>query len=286
MENFKVSFLNNYKYLILIFLIIPIVLSICCYFSLPYFNEAGSPAWLGFWGGYLGSGIMAGVTLFVLDRQLKENHKENEDNRLANYRANEINRKLQLNILSYQQEQEWLNQFRKAAIDYVSLYSYNDLIDVANVARKDPYTAFYMINDLFTRAGKADLELTFIQRHSESFKKINEDKTNLFIYYNDVLGDIQSILTIRIEDEHKTLKDGYASLNDITDDMRTIILRIFKEMPDDTIENQFNTAIMTRIQMIKLCEEKLRDWFCDYIHTEQIRIVDILIEENDTEQNK
>lgn len=286
MEDFKVSFLNNYRYLIILFITIPIVLSICCYFSLPYFNEAGSSAWLSFWGGYLGSGIMAGITLFVLDRQLKENHKENEDNRLANYEANETNRKLQLNILSYQQEQEWLNQFRKAAIDYVSLYSYNDLVDVANVARKDPYAAFYMIKDLFTRAGKAELELSFIQRYSESFIKINKNKTILFIYYNDVLGDIQSILTIRIEDEHKTLKDGYTSLNDLTDDMRTIILRICEEMPDDTIENQFNAAIMNRIQPIKLCEEKLRNWFCEYIHAEQIRIVNILLEDNGTEKNK
>ncbi len=280
------NFLKKYKKVSIALICIPILLSAACYFSVPYFNQAGSSAWLSFWGGYLGSVIMAGVTLHVLEQQLSQNHNVNVQNRNNNKVENKSNRELQLNILLFQQEQQWLDKFRQVAVNYLEIYSYNDLVDVSNIARKDPYKAFYMVKDLFSRAGKADLELSFIQRNSELFNKIDTDKTLLFIFYNEVLGDIQSLLSIRIDDENATLSDRFQSLSDITEDMRNIIIQILKELPDDSIENQFNTAILTRIKLVKNCEDKLRDWFCEYIKEEQYRINNILNFVNGTTQDK
>lgn len=270
------NFLKKYKKVSIALICIPILLSAACYFSVPYFNQAGSSAWLSFWGGYLGSVIMAGITLYVLEQQLSQNHNENSQNRNNNKNENISNRELQLKILTFQQEQLWLDKFRQSAGHYLEIYSYNDLVEVSNIARKDPYKAFFMVKDLFSRAGKADLELAFIQRNSELFSKIDIDKTKLFIFYNDVLGDIQSLLTIRINDENITLSEGLHTLSNITEDMREIILRILKELPNDSIVNQFNAAILTRIKLVEKCEEKLRDWFCKYIIEEQSRINNIL----------
>ena len=242
--------------------------------------------WLMFWSNYASALITASVTLFVLYRQLVQNQKENDANREANNKANEQNRELQLNILSYQQEQDWLNQFRRVAAEYVALYSYNDLVDVANVARKDPYKAFYLVKDLFTRAGKADLNLAFIQRESNSFQKLNQDKTTLFVFYNQVLDELQILLSLRIDKPKISLKRGLSTVKGLSEDMLNIINQVIAECPNASITDQFNTAIMARIKLIETCEEKLRDWFYEYIHHEQLRINNILYTPNGTEQTK
>lgn len=62
-RNYIWTFLRKYKALAITFVTIPLILNVACYFSIPFFNNAGSSAWLSFWGSYLGSTIMAGVTL-------------------------------------------------------------------------------------------------------------------------------------------------------------------------------------------------------------------------------
>lgn len=99
--NYFTDFIKKYKWIIITLILIPVALSIACYFSVPFFNEAGSSAWLSFWGGYIGSTIMAGVTLYVLHAQLKQNHQENEKNRI-----------IQINTIKYQTKIGWINQLR------------------------------------------------------------------------------------------------------------------------------------------------------------------------------
>ena len=47
---FKI-FVTKYKLIVLALILIPIVLGVACYFSVPFFNVAGSSAWLSFWQG-------------------------------------------------------------------------------------------------------------------------------------------------------------------------------------------------------------------------------------------
>lgn len=41
-----------------------------------------SDKWLSFFGSFIGSAIMAGITLYVLQEQLKQNQLENRQNRM------------------------------------------------------------------------------------------------------------------------------------------------------------------------------------------------------------
>lgn len=272
-----IDVLKKYWWVVIIVIVMPIVVNFILLIPafLPIVGK--NTHWLAFLGGYIGSLISTFGAWLILCCQLKQNHDENKKNRTANKKANEQNRKLQLNILLYQQEQAWLNQFRKAAAEYVSLYSYNDLVDVANIAREEnPYKAFYLVKELFSRAGKADLNLAFIQRESDLFEKLNKDKTTLFVFYNQVLDDLQILLTIRISNPEVSLKDGRNTVNGLSDDMQNIIDQTIEECPQDNIKNQFNTAIMTRIRLIETCEEELRTRFNEYINLEQTRINSIL----------
>lgn len=111
------NFFMKYKKVGIALICIPILLSVACYFSMPYFNQAGSSAWLSFWGGYLGSGIMAGVTLYVLEKQLSQNHSENE-----------ANRHMQLNTIAYQTYMDWINKLQN------SLANLNTILDIRHLS--------------------------------------------------------------------------------------------------------------------------------------------------------
>lgn len=74
-------------------------------------------SWLSFWGGYIGSIISSAIALYILWKQLNQNHKENEDNR-----------KLQLKNIEYQQKSQWLNLLRSKLADYYSEFCIYDLI--------------------------------------------------------------------------------------------------------------------------------------------------------------
>lgn len=245
--------------------VLPIVIN-ACYLVETNCTILHKPSpWTTFWATYIAAAASLGMIIITMV-SIQNNFVENKKNR-----------ELQLNILLYQQEQTWLNQFRKAAAEYVALYSYNDLVDVANIAREEaPYKAFYLVKELFSRAGKADLNLAFIQKESDLFKKLNKDKTTLFVFYNQVLDDLQILLTIRISNPEISLKKGRNTVKGLSDDMQNIIDQIIEECPQDNIKNQFNTAIMTRIKLIETCEEKLRAQFNEYINLEQTRINNIL----------
>lgn len=145
------EFIKKYKLIIIILILIPVVLGIACYFSVPFFNRAGSSAWLGFWGGYIGSTIMAGVTLYVLHTQLTQNHQENEENRL-----------IQINTIKYQTKIAWINQLRK-----VITYSLENLtFSVQNMYEQQMVTDRNSINqvtmDLFENANKVKREFVTV----------------------------------------------------------------------------------------------------------------------------
>ena len=87
-------------------------------------NDETSRAWLGFWDTYIGaiaSLAMILVTLYVLKKQLMQNHEENVENR-----------KLQLNVLKYQIEMQKLNDFRLISGDYLQNYNNYNLTIFGN----------------------------------------------------------------------------------------------------------------------------------------------------------
>ena len=134
------NFLRRYKPLVIIFSVIPVFLVIACFFSVPFFNEAGSSAWLSFLGGYLGSAIMAGVTLHVLDKQVKENHKENAQNRQKNTDENNYNRELSSNLRLQEIELKWFDDLKQVCLKLYNAFDNNDVIIASDI---DPLTEAY-----------------------------------------------------------------------------------------------------------------------------------------------
>ena len=88
-QNLFWTFLKAYWWAILIILIAPVLLNFII--LIPAFSPVvgGSLDWLSFHGSYTGSVIASLITLYVLYKQLQNNHEENEKTRRENQAVNE-----------------------------------------------------------------------------------------------------------------------------------------------------------------------------------------------------
>ena len=239
--------------------------------------------WTMFWGGYLGAIISAGVAFIILQIQRKDNETQNKENRTKNEEENENNRKLQLNILRYQQEMQWLNAFRQISVEYVSAYNYNDLIRIVNVARRNPEQAFYDIAPLLERLAKCDMNLKYIGIRENGKGKLEHICDSTFILYNDVLYDIQYVFTYLIDNitnKQNLTFEAFcieSAKKDISDTMKLIIqqIAITKNL---SIAQRFNDIAMKRIKIIEERAENIGNMFMGYIVEQQKRIDNILTE--------
>ena len=124
------AFLKAYWWAILIILITPVLLNFIILSPVFLTIIGGSSEWLSFHGSYIGSVIASMITLYVLYKQPKHNHEENEKTRIENQAVNENNRQLQLNILKYEQEKQWLQEMRLACVNNIDSYNLNDIREI------------------------------------------------------------------------------------------------------------------------------------------------------------
>ncbi|MDE5550281.1 MAG: hypothetical protein K2I99_02845, partial [Bacteroidaceae bacterium] len=178
--------LKKYWWVVAFVIVMPIVVNFILLIPafLPIVGK--NTHWLAFFGGYIGCLISTLVALFVLYRQLKQNHDENEKNR-----------KLQIKVLEYQQQMQWLHSFREASAQYVQIYNANDLIAIANVLFANPQEAHNMLKPLFNRAAISDTQFAYWRKDDNDTKELMEKITPKFKRYNDVLLDIQQIVAFR-----------------------------------------------------------------------------------------
>jgi len=177
------AFLQKYWILTLIFILIPILLCASCYFSIPFFNTAGSSAWLSFWGGYLGSGIMVGVTLYVLDRQLFQNHKENLCNAV-----------LQIATLTNNEEKTHIDKLADTAIELQSSFDFLTINQVAERMFKGQYLSsdVVLLNSLIREVDRLNFKVDILLKpipQSKYIKEYNTICTNLYWGYGLLIGD-------------------------------------------------------------------------------------------------
>ena len=186
----KHMFLCKYWHLLLIFASIPLILSVCCYFSIPYFNQAGSAAWLSFWGGYLGSVIMAGITLYVLNRQLKQNHNENICNAV-----------LQIATLTNNEEKAHIDKLSDALVDFQSSFDFLIIHQIVERMLNSQFLASdvnilnNLVRDIDYKGLKVDTLLMPISE-SEHIEKYKLIYNQLYNGYGLLIGDLISFIDL------------------------------------------------------------------------------------------
>lgn len=269
------TFLHKYGILVLIFLCIPLVLSVCCYFSVPYFNQAGSAAWLGFWGGYLGSTIMACVTLYVLNQQLKQNHKENKKNRTN-----------QNNLVLFQVEISNLNSFKESSLVLCDACNYNRFVQICNTFIQESKSPLDLIKIGFSDVVKANR--LFLMNFMPSASKMNEliDLVEAISdYYNSKLQDLE-IVTSYLNQSKERIKNNITTDNLASKELVTIIKKNIKQLDEldsqkwlDKILNEYLDEINPKFM------EPLWELISVVYLSEKARIAKILVEDG-TKQTK
>lgn len=121
--------------------------------------------WLSFWGGYLGAIISAGVAFVILGVQYQQNNTENIKNR-----------QLQISVLKYQQNVQWLNELKAKCVDYYNAFDQNDIINLCNFINKNTpdslSEARRLLNILIDRNNKAVSALKFHFSNQKDDKEI------------------------------------------------------------------------------------------------------------------
>ncbi len=218
-SNYIASFFHKYKLVIMTLICIPLLLSVACYFSVPYFNQAGSSAWLSFWGGYLGSVIMAGITLFVLNKQLAQNHKENLCNAV-----------LQIAILTNNEEKTQIDKLGDALIEFQSSFDYLTINQIAERMLNQQFLVSdvellsKLIRDVDSKGFKVDLLLKPIPT------------SNFIVEYNMI---------------YNRLYNGYGLL---IDDF-IFFINLIKDLPDD--KDAAKSIIIDKINKNKIIDAKI-----------------------------
>lgn len=272
------DWINRYRRTIIITIIIALVpIAINFILLLPSFTSivGDSTEWLSFWSGY----ISAAVAFIILHIQRMDNKQQIENNREENKHENEENRKLQLNILKHQQEMQWLNMFRQASVEYVSAYTYNDLVHLINVMRENPKDAFNILGRLLDRLAKCDISLGYVGMRGNDKEKLYKTCASFFILYNDVADDIQNMMAYIINTDNLTFEAfciDSANMQ-ITEDMKNIISFVATKKGLNMAQC-FNDVAMNRIKVIEEPATDIRDIFASYIAAEQKRIDEILTE--------
>ena len=274
--------MKKYWWAILIILALPVVINFLL--LAPAFSPivGEDTDWLAFWGGYLGSIISAGVAFIILHIQRKDNETQNEENRDDNETQNKANRQLQLNILRYQQQSHWLDNFRIASLEYCHTFNNNDVIMAVNIMWDKPKESFEILKNLYNRMIATEAQFSFVKKHDEQTDTLVNEITKIHISYRQILDDLQWIVLyfIEIHDKDRS-KEGFLQFIQkhqyiITSNMAHILT-----VPQPAETNNriyFNTIFQKRAKGFELYESIVRDMIYEYIKQEQKRIDNILTE--------
>lgn len=248
--------------------------------------------WLGFWGGYLGSIFTAWIALFVLWRQLKQNHKENEDNR-----------NLQLRILKHSNAQRGLDEIKTRLIDFQ--VSYNLLIItpiVENIINekydKDDINALTkLVRDIDEKALCIKVALNGI-KHTNELNKFNKIFTEIYNEYGLLIGDllffidlmrnmptdaaqIEPYVQYHIDNTNALEEEGVKKLMSQGIDISPSIAFIIEKIGDylnikENIRKIMDIRHSEPSAKIATLKEELKDVILNLVNIEQKRIDNIL----------
>lgn len=235
--------------------------------------------WTTFWGSYLGAIISAGVAFAILHIQRKDNEKDNKNNRENNKDQNEANRQLQLNIMRYQQEIHWLDNFRSASLEYCHAFNNNDVVLVTNLMWENPKDAFKILKTLYDKLGASEAHFSFLCKNDDKGSILKSDVFKTHQLHQQLLDDIQWVVLYFTQESPLSRNEvGFANFlkfknYKLTINMTDIIQRI---RTNNNWGDFFYKIYNTRVQEGRLYESDVKNRMYKYIKEEQERINDIL----------
>lgn len=235
--------------------------------------------WTMFWGSYLGAIISAGVAFIILHIQRKDNEKDNNDNRKNNKTQNEANRQLQLNIMRYQQEIHWLDNFRSASLEYCHAFNNNDVVLVTNLMWENPKDAFKILKTLYDKLGASEAHFSFLCKNDDKGSILKSDVLKTHLLHQQLLDDIQWVVLYFTQESPLSRNEvGFANFlkfknYKLTINMTDIIQRI---RTNNNWGDFFYKIYNTRVQEGRLYESDVKNRMYKYIKEEQERINNIL----------
>lgn len=255
----------------LIIIFLPIGLNYILLIPLNANIVGDSTHWLLFWGGYLGSIISSTVAFIILYVQYKNNSIENRQNR-----------QLQLNVLLYQQETEWLNKFREAMINNLNTIRDDHLINIGNRVinnKKDNNTLFKIMdttNELINQLIFTDTYAAMLVPVNCDRKQVcayNKERESAFTKFKGVLIDIQIIAIIKCLN---TSKSNLLHAIPNYEEMASVELKDFIMGLSDFTSNDLFDFMDKRIDSCSNIYDELRISILDCIAAEQTRINSII----------
>lgn len=284
------KFLKAYWWAILMVLIAPVLLNFII--LIPAFSPVvgGSLDWLSFHGSYIGSVIASLITLYVLYKQLQHNHEENERTRRENQAVNEKNRQLQLNILKYEQEKQWLQEMRTACVNNICSYSNNDVMEICNSFHFSPDIKIILpkIKALMDRLAQTDTAVGFltpITNIDKSSTDFNGHRETAYASYMRMIKDIQTLANF-INNDYKTIQSKLLMPNfELSSDVKKSV-EIMIIIPRISNVNDINTNLaliaIQRSSASGVIFEDMRNASLNYLKQQEERINKILTDNNGT----
>lgn len=215
------AFLKRYWLLMLLLTISPAVVN---YIVLtPNFLPVvgGSETWLAFFGSFIGSVILAGITLYVLHEQLQQNQDENRRNRVNNRTENESNRLQSQKFRLQEIELKWFDDLKQACSKLYSAFSSNEVIIASDL---DPLSDNFHdeVTRLINRMNEAYFNFQLVVSYHKNIESpsviVNKTRTgridHLVEEYLALLCDMQGLHIYGI-----LLKEGLEDIDYSTDEL-------------------------------------------------------------------
>lgn len=218
-------------------------------------------AWMNFWSNYIGSIFATCVAFFVLYKTLKQNEKENIQNRNDTHAENVANSREQLRQLRYEVAKQHLSDTRDTLVDcFMALEQErtNDLLwelqqeepflinllaqreSISKVV-DDENRAFYKLELLFpksTRSDGVDRIMTDIRRYSIESHLCLSDLVWLAQFYTSsdinlsdlsVVSDAVFAHSVKPQQHSRLTKEGYSTIDKIILEKKWFDFQLYKE---------------------------------------------------------
>ncbi len=183
---------------------------------------------------------MAGVTLFVLHKQLEQNQFENQQNR-----------KIQNNLMLYQIGYDNLKLFKEAGNYFCRTFSYNNLVEIVNVFRYNSESPIRLIKQEFSNSVEAERQsqLYMIAEPSKTYLDLISEQERVISYYNTILLDIEVVTS------YLNLSSTYMRQNILIDKhsspvLKEIIAREFQQLNDEKPKVWLDSLLEKRLDVV------------------------------------